>query len=184
DGFDRTSPVTAFPPNGFGLHDMIGNVWEWTTDWFSPKHQADAPKTCCIPENPRGGRAEDSYDPRQPGAKIPRKVIKGVSHLGRPDLLPPLSPSGAPCGGCGHVNKPSGISLHHSTGVPPRLTTLTIKGGTHESETKVLAQCLQEPPQWSRQVRSPPRNSLQSPISSSSWATTSAGCSQASIIVA
>ena len=36
DGFERTSPVTAFPPNGYGLHDMIGNVWEWTTDWYSP----------------------------------------------------------------------------------------------------------------------------------------------------
>ena len=55
DGFERTSPVTAFPPNGYGVHDMIGNVWEWTTDWYSPKHEADAPKACCIPENPRGG---------------------------------------------------------------------------------------------------------------------------------
>ena len=42
DGFERTSPVTAFPPNGFGVHDMIGNVWEWTTDWYSPKHEDDA----------------------------------------------------------------------------------------------------------------------------------------------
>ena len=63
DGFERTSPVTAFPPNGYGVHDMIGNVWEWTTDWYSPKHEADAPKACCIPENPRGGREDDSYDP-------------------------------------------------------------------------------------------------------------------------
>ena len=63
DGFERTSPVTAFPPNGYGVHDMIGNVWEWTTDWYSPKHEADAPKACCIPENPRGGREDASYDP-------------------------------------------------------------------------------------------------------------------------
>ena len=66
DGFERTSPVTAFPPNGYGVHDMIGNVWEWTTDWYSPKHEADAPKACCIPENPRGGREDGSYDPCQP----------------------------------------------------------------------------------------------------------------------
>ena len=85
DGFERTSPVTAFPPNGYGVHDMIGNVWEWTTDWYSPKHEADAPKACCIPENPRGGREDGSYDPGQPQIRIPRKVIKGGSHLCAPN---------------------------------------------------------------------------------------------------
>ena len=85
DGFARTSPVTAFPPNGYGVHDMIGNVWEWTTDWYSPRHEADAPKACCIPENPRGGREAASYDPCQPTIKIPRKVIKGGSHLCAPN---------------------------------------------------------------------------------------------------
>jgi formylglycine-generating enzyme required for sulfatase activity len=80
-GFRRTSPVTAFPPNGYGVHDMIGNVWEWTSDWFSAKHQADAPKACCIPENPRGGPEADSYDSCQPNIRIPRKVLKGGSHL-------------------------------------------------------------------------------------------------------
>ena len=85
DGYERTSPVTAFPPNGYGLHDMIGNVWEWTSDWYAPKHAADAPKACCIPENPRGGREDESHDPRQPGITIPRKVLKGGSHLCAPN---------------------------------------------------------------------------------------------------
>ena len=76
--------MTAFSPNGYGIHDMIGNVWEWTTDWFSQKHEADAPKACCIPENPRGAGVEGSYDPRQPEVRIPRKVIKGGSHLCAP----------------------------------------------------------------------------------------------------
>jgi formylglycine-generating enzyme len=82
--YKRTTPVGTFPPNGYGLCDMIGNVWEWTTDWYSPKHAADAPKACCIPENPRGGREEESYDPRQPAVRIPRMVVKGGSHLCAP----------------------------------------------------------------------------------------------------
>jgi formylglycine-generating enzyme len=85
DGFERTSPVTAFPPNGYGVHDMIGNVWEWTADWFLPKHEPDALKPCCIPENPRGGSETASYDPCQPQIKIPRKVVKGGSHLCAPN---------------------------------------------------------------------------------------------------
>jgi sulfatase modifying factor 1 len=85
DGYERTSPVNAFPPNHYGVCDMIGNVWEWTSDWYAPKHEGDASKACCIPENPRGGREDQSYDPCQPNIKIPRKVLKGGSHLCAPN---------------------------------------------------------------------------------------------------
>jgi formylglycine-generating enzyme required for sulfatase activity len=85
DGYERTSPVGAFPPNGYGLCDVIGNVWEWTTDWYEQHHGADPAKACCVPHNPRGGREEGSYDPRQPEIVIPRKVVKGGSHLCAPN---------------------------------------------------------------------------------------------------
>ena len=85
DGYRRTSPVLAFPANGYGLFDMIGNVWEWTADWFSPGHAADALKPCCIPENPGGGCEAGSYDPSGSAARIPRKVVKGGSHLCAPN---------------------------------------------------------------------------------------------------
>jgi len=81
DGFLRTSPVRAYPANGYGLYDMIGNVWEWTADWFAqPKIERKARGSCCIPANPRGGTRGSSIDRADPG-RTPRKVLKGGSHL-------------------------------------------------------------------------------------------------------
>jgi len=83
-GHFRTSRTGSFPPNGYGLFDMIGNVWEWTQDWWSTTAPTVA-SPCCAPKNPRGGTREDSLDRSCPaGGDIPRKVLKGGSHLCAP----------------------------------------------------------------------------------------------------
>lgn len=85
DGYMRTSPVGAFAANGYGLFDMIGNVWEWTTDYWTQRHPEPAVRGCCIPKNPRSMDAHASYDPAQPLVRIPRRVLKGGSHLCAPN---------------------------------------------------------------------------------------------------
>jgi formylglycine-generating enzyme len=82
DGYEGTSPVGSFPTNGYGLCDMTGNVWEWTSDFFAP-HEADgSEKSCCAPRNPRVPSADTSL---VGGEGIPRRVIKGGSHLCAPN---------------------------------------------------------------------------------------------------
>ena len=77
DGFEGTSPVKSFAPNGHGLYDMCGNVWEWTTDFFTMRHSDEVERPCCVPRNPR-------VSSPQLEEAIPRRVIKGGSHLCAP----------------------------------------------------------------------------------------------------
>ncbi len=74
DGFRTTSPVGTYPPNGFGLVDMAGNVWEWCADWYAPTTYATMPE-----RNPQGSTMEASTDPNEPG--IPKRVQRGGSYL-------------------------------------------------------------------------------------------------------
>ena len=88
DGYMRTSPVGTYPANDFGLYDMIGNVWEWTSDWYG-RHQASA-SPCCAPVNPRGVTEQESLDPSAP---VGRKVVKGGSHLCAPNYCQRYRPA-------------------------------------------------------------------------------------------
>lgn len=83
DGYEGRSPVGAFPPNDYDLYDMIGNIWEWTADWYRPRHPSEAVKACCVPRNPLGGKVSESCHPAEPG--MPRKVLKGGSYLCAPN---------------------------------------------------------------------------------------------------
>ena len=80
DGHEGTSPVGSFPPNGYGLYDMTGNVWEWMCDLFDSAPAEEIESPCCAPAS-------------EPGERFPRRVIKGGSHLCAPNYCLRYRPS-------------------------------------------------------------------------------------------
>jgi len=76
DGFEKSSPVKTYPPNGYGLYEISGNVWEWTSDWYNSKYYKYC-KENSITNNPKGPK--EAFNPNNP--YVDERVIRGGSFL-------------------------------------------------------------------------------------------------------
>ena len=78
DGYERTAPVGSFPPNGYGLFDMIGNAWEWTADWYATRHEAVSRLLRRASAIHARRTAEGSVDPTDPARPSRARCSKGA----------------------------------------------------------------------------------------------------------
>ena len=128
DGYEWTAPVGSFPPNGYGLYEMAGNVWEWTTDWY--QDHGKIKRACCTLDNPRARRGGE-LRPMRARDQDPAQGDEGRLVPVCAELLPSLSPRRAHGAGDRHLDLPPRIALHRAC--RKRFNTITIaQGGTIE----------------------------------------------------
>lgn len=137
EGYGATTAVGLFPPNGYGLSDMAGNVWEWTSDWYLDRHQEDADKPCCVPANPKGGVIDQSYDPASAAVSHPPQGDQGRVSPMRRQLLHALQTRCPTTTHDRHRNEPHRLPLRPTTVTtnPPGLGTTETASINHALST-------------------------------------------------